>query len=164
MTVDTRAVTNRRTLRLASLDALLAEADRLAHAERSGSLTLLGNWSLGQMFGHLAAWTSFPYDGYPAGFKPPPAPVRVLFRLMRRKFIHGTLPVGMKIPHVEGGTYGTEPRSTDDGLSRLRNALTRLKSAAPQSPNPAFGPLTHQEWIELNLRHAELHLSFAVPG
>ena len=29
--------------------------------------------------------------------------------------------------------------------------------------HPIFGKLTHDEWIAINLRHAELHLGFQVP-
>jgi hypothetical protein len=29
--------------------------------------------------------------------------------------------------------------------------------------HPVLGKLTHEEWTQLHLRHAELHLSFAVP-
>ena len=53
--------------------------------------------------------------------------------------------------------------TVDEALARLRTALERLKSEAPQAPNVIFGPLTHNEWIALNLRHAELHLGFQVP-
>jgi hypothetical protein len=30
------------------------------------------------------------------------------------------------------------------------------------SANPSMGPLSHDEWIQVHLRHAELHLSFLV--
>jgi hypothetical protein len=30
----------------------------------------------------------------------------------------------------------------------------------PAGPNPVLGKLSHQDWIKLNLRHAELHQSF----
>ena len=36
----------------------------------------------------------------------------------------------------------------------------RLESQVPTRPNPLFVSLTHEEYIKLNLRHAELHLSF----
>jgi hypothetical protein len=53
--------------------------------------------------------------------------------------------------------------SRDDGISRYRAALERLAREAPTQPNVVFGPLTHDQWIKLNLRHAELHLSFCQP-
>jgi len=38
--------------------------------------------------------------------------------------------------------------------------MERLRAGPPARPNVIFGPLTHDEWIQLHLRHAELHLSF----
>ena len=66
----------------------------------------------------------------------------------------------MIIGRLPGGTVGLEELSTDDGLRRFREAFTRLRQTAPTKSNPVFGPLTHEQWIALNLRHAELHLSF----
>ena len=45
-----------------------------------------------------------------------------------------------------------------------KDAIVRLlRDNDPAKPNPVFGPLTHEQWIQLNLRHAELHLGFLVP-
>jgi hypothetical protein len=38
--------------------------------------------------------------------------------------------------------------------------MKRLDNEASAAPNVIFGPLTQAQWISLNLRHAELHLSF----
>ena len=53
--------------------------------------------------------------------------------------------------------------AADEGLRRYRAAMERLRATAPTIPNPVFGRLTHEQWIQLNLRHAELHLSFQIP-
>jgi hypothetical protein len=37
-----------------------------------------------------------------------------------------------------------------------------LKVEAPKNLNPIFGALTHEEWIKMNIGHANLHLSFFV--
>jgi hypothetical protein len=70
---------------------------------------------------------------------------------------------GVRIPGVSGGTLATEPMSLDEALPRMHRVMGRLKSEAPAAPNVIFGPLTHEEWIAVNLRHAELHLGFQVP-
>jgi len=41
--------------------------------------------------------------------------------------------------------------------------VARLQATTKRYPSPAFGPLTLEEWDQLHLRHAELHLSFFVP-
>ena len=67
---------------------------------------------------------------------------------------------GMRIGKLPGGTVGLDVLPAEEGLSRYRAAMERLRSTAPTIPNPVFGPLTHDQWIQLNLRHSELHLGF----
>ena len=70
------------------------------------------------------------------------------------------MPAGRHIPKIPGGTIGVEELSTDEGFSQLNEALARMKAAPSSTPHLLFGPLTHDEWINQHLRHAELHLSF----
>lgn len=160
--IDTSRVQGRRPLKFSTGQELLADAERLARAEGAGTLRILGNWTLGQAFGHLAAWTNYPFDGYPAELRPPWF-IKVILRLRKAKYLTQGLPSGVKIPNVAGGTAATEKIPTADGLSRLKRAWARLSISAPIAPNPIFGPMTHEEWIAVNLRHAELHLSFFLP-
>jgi hypothetical protein len=37
-----------------------------------------------------------------------------------------------------------------------------MKREAHREPHGFFGKLTHQQWDQLHMRHAELHLSFLV--
>src|SRR3954453_12686491 len=160
MVVDTGKVTGRRILQFESIDQLLAELDRLAAAERAGRLKRLGNWTLGQTFGHLATWTEYIYTGVPLN---PPFFIRWILRFQKRKFLVGPMPAGVKIPNVKGGTLGTDDLPLEEGLRRYRNVLQRLKVEEPTLPSPIFGKMTHGEVIALTLRHAELHLGFFVP-
>jgi hypothetical protein len=70
---------------------------------------------------------------------------------------------GVRIPGVAGGTLATDPVPLDERLGRFRRVLERLKAEAPTAPSPLFGPLTHEEPIAMNLRHAEVHLGFLIP-
>jgi len=155
--IDTSKVSNRRELRFNSIDDALAEIDRIAAAERAGKLRCVGNWSVGQVFNHLGTWAEFAYKPNPLK---PPLPIRLILRLMKKRFIKGPMKVGARIPGVTDGTLGAESCSLDDGYSRVQSAFRRLKDEAPTQPNVIFGPLSHEEWIQMNLRHAELHLSF----
>jgi hypothetical protein len=158
--VDTGKVPDRRTLRFESIDQVLAEVDRLVEAERAGRLRRLGNWSLGQTLGHLAAWAEYGYTGSPLKV---PFFIRWLLRLRKRKFLYGPMRAGVKIPGVEGGTLATDPVPLDEALQRFRAVMRRLQTEAPTAPNVVFGRLTHEESVAINLRHAELHLGFFVP-
>jgi hypothetical protein len=48
-----------------------------------------------------------------------------------------------------------------EAAERLRNAFHRLKRREQAfHDSPAFGPMSHDDRIVLNLRHAELHLGY----
>ena len=153
----------RRPLHFATVADALAEADRLAAADHCGLLEQRGNWTLGQALGHLATWANFAIDGYPPEVAHLPLLVRVIGRLLRNRVIRGPMMSGMRIGRLPNGTLATDVLPTDEGLRRFRAAYERLAIATPIPSNPAFGPLTHQQWIDLNLRHAELHLGFLAP-
>jgi hypothetical protein len=79
---------------------------------------------------------------------------------MKGRFLRGPMPVGARLPKVPGGTLGTEPIGMEEGLSKFRVNVARLKSERPKEIHPLFGPFSHQQWIDMHLRHAELHFSF----
>jgi hypothetical protein len=153
-------VQERRRLRFNTVDELRAEIDRVLAAERAGTLRPSGNWTAGQAFGHLATWINFAYDGYPMRV---PWFIRLLIRRKLKRYLAGEMDGGVRIPRVEGGTFGTEPLSTEEGATRLRAALDRMLREPARHDSPAFGKLPEAQRIELNLRHAELHLGFLHP-
>jgi hypothetical protein len=158
--VNTAKVANRRILRFDTIDPMMAEVDRLVAAAQAGRLKQLGNWTLGQTFGHLAGWSEFGYRPAPLN---PPFFIRWILRFRKQKFLYGPMRAGVKIPGVPGGTLVTEPMSLEEGLNRFRSIIQRVKAEPPTVPSPALGMLTHEESIALNLRHAELHLGFFIP-
>lgn len=158
--VDTASVTGCRELRFETVEEAIRDAERLVGAERAGRLRRLGNWTLGQALGHVAAWASYPYEGYPIT---PPWIVRVLGPLMKKRLLRGPLPRGYRLPGVAGGTYATEALDAGIAVDRYRAALRRLAATPPTRPNPVLGPLTPDEWLRLNLGHAALHQSYFIP-
>lgn len=158
--VKTANVTDRRKLRFNTIDEMMADASKIEAAHAAGALRHSGNWTPGQLFGHLATWIDYGFDGAPMRV---PWFVKLISRMMKKKFIRGSLEAGFKIPRVEGGTFGIEVLPFEEGMSRFRKSWARLQKAPPPEPNPVFGPLTHEEWIQLHLRHAELHMSFLHP-
>lgn len=160
--IDTKNVTDRRTLRFENFMEVLTDAELLAEAERQGTLRATGNWTLGQAIGHLAFWARAPLDGYP-NLPRPPWVIRVLMPLFKKNFLNKGLPAGVRIKGVPDGTYGIEPMATEEAIAQLLPAYDRLVREKPPSLNPVIGRMTHEEYIKLNLRHAELHLSFFHP-
>lgn len=161
--VNTKSVKEFRAVRLNSAKEVIAEAERIVASERAGTLRITGNWTVGQTFGHIATWIEFALDGYPPDVKPPALVKFVLRTFMKKKFLRGPMPRGVRIPGMPQGTLGTEPMTTEDGLARLRRAWERLSTTAPTVANPIFGVVPHDEWIAMNLRHTELHFGYLHP-
>lgn len=155
--VNTKSA-NRRKLRFESAVDLFAELDQIEAASQRGTLTTTGNWTAGQILSHLSAWIDYGYDGFP--ISPPPLPVRWLLKWMLPRMLSGGMTAGVKIPGVKGGTTGVDDAATEDALARYRAAVSRMLSEPAKYPSPAFGPLSEPDRIRLQLRHAELHLSF----
>lgn len=155
----TRCVNDRRTLRFDTIDDAIHEADRIANADASGRIRQLGNWTPGQCLGHVAAWIEYGYEGYP--LKQAPWFIRLFLAWRVKKYMQSGLPTGVRMPGVKAGTYGTEDMPTGEAAARFKTAFLRLRNGE-ESPydSPGFGPMSHDDRIALNLRHAELHLSF----
>ncbi len=161
-TVNTAKVADRRRLRFATVDDLLTDVDRIVAAEKGGTLRRTGNWTPGQVFGHIATWANYAYEGYP--FRPPWF-IRWILRKKKVAYLRDGMPAGVRIPKVPNGTFGTEAMSTDEGIKRLRLAMLRLKNGEPAKfDSPAWGKMPLEERIAMNLRHAELHMSFLHPA
>lgn len=158
MSVETKHVKDRRMLHFASIEESLRDAEMLVAAEREGRLVAMGNWTLGQALGHVAGWIGYALDGYPSDLRPAWY-MKIVAKLFKRRLMRG-LPAGMRLPGVEGGTKSIESLSAQEGLARLKGAWERLGKTAPTIENPLLGPLGHDEWIAMNLRHAELHQGF----
>jgi hypothetical protein len=157
--VDTRNVTSYRKLRFDSIDDCIAEVRRILAASAEGDLRSCGNWTPGQIIAHLASWIEYGYDGYPIGT--PPLFIRWIIRLRLRPMLRNGMPRGVRIPGVKDGTVGIEDMTTPKAGERLLNALKRLQEReVAKFDSPAFGRMSHDDRIQLNLRHAELHLGF----
>lgn len=149
----------RRELRFQSLAELSSELDRIEQAEQNGVLQTIGNWSPSQILGHLGAWIHYGWEGYP--MKPPPWFVRWFLRWQLPKMLEKGMPPGVRIPGIPGGTTATEEMDFGAALANLRNGIERLdRGEEALHHSPAFGPMSYQDRIRLNLRHAELHLGF----
>lgn len=151
--VNTKKVADRREVKYASLEEMLADAERLASVS---NVRTLGNWSHGQIYEHLARALDTSIDGSDMSF---PAPARWLMSLlMKKKFLYREIPAGFKVT----GKVIPNETSTEQGLASLRKAVARQQSESNRAIHPGFGHLTNAEWEAFHLRHAEMHMSFLV--
>jgi Protein of unknown function (DUF1569) len=156
MPVKTARVDGRRKLDYASFEEMLADADRLG----SGPVKVLGNWSAGQIFRHLAAAYNGSIDGFTITF---PWYFRVMAKLFKNKLLAGPMPAGFKLPSKGADTLEPAATSTEEGLADLHAAVARLEREPHRAYHPMFGELTNEQWNKVHLKHASMHMSFLVP-
>ncbi len=151
--INTKKVQGRRTVRYASLDELLADARSLAAAD----VRMLGNWSRGQIYEHLAMTLNSSIDGFDMSF---PAPLRLIMALfMKKKFLEREVPSGFSAPD----NFRPDDMPVEEGLASLEQAIVRQAAESKRAIHPGLGNLSRDEWTKFHLRHAEMHMSFIVP-
>jgi hypothetical protein len=156
MPVDTAKVEGRREVEYRSIEEVIADAERLS----SGPLKTLGNWSAGQIFRHLATAYNGSIDGFKSTF---PWFIRMMAGLFKKKLLSGAMPPGLRVPPKFAQEVMPEPTATEEGLAELRAAVARLQREPNRAKHPVFGELTKEEWNQIHLNHAKLHMSFLVP-
>ena len=151
---NTKQITGRRRVHLSTLDDILADAELLA----SGPIKAVGNWPPGQIFEHLARGYTLPLDGV---VLPIPFYVRWGARLMLGIFLRNGMPAGIKLDG-EAAEALVPPDSTETqtGLDDLRRGIALWKAKTIVPRHSVFGNISDEQWTQIHLRHAELHLSF----
>jgi len=151
----------RRELAFHCTGCLKEDLAKIEAAHRAGTLGTTGNWTPDENLDHVAVMWEFALDGFPPEAKIA-LPIRLLARLMKGSMTSGkTLPAGFKIPGNAAYMLPRPKCSFEDGLARLRKVLDRLDRGEQMTQrSPAFGVMTHDEWMRLHLGHAQLHLGF----
>lgn len=161
-TIDTKKA-ERRAVRYAGMDDLLADLDRIEAAHNAGTLRTTGNWSAGQIMKHSAALMEGALDGFKMG--PAPWPLRKIARFffLKKALTGAPPPPGYKTPKNSGFEPGDA--SFEEGIAALRRVAERVNAGERFThPSPLFEELTHEQWVTLGLGHASLHTSFIHPG
>ncbi len=160
--IDTRAVTGRRRLDFRSWDEVIAETASLGAAARAGALTTLGNWSLAEMFDHLANLLAVATGDLRFAA---PWPLRLLGRTIgRRMFLGRDFKPGMTLRGAAARLLPAEGVTLDAAEARLLGLLGRVRAGERlTASSPLLGPLTHEQWTDLQLRHFAHHYSFLRP-
>lgn len=158
--INTRKA-ERRELAFHCTGCLKEDLVRIEAAERAGTLRTTGNWTAGEILDHVAKTVEFSIDGFPPEIRVV-WPIRVIARLMKGRVTSGkTLSAGFKLPKESAAFLPSPGASTADGIARMRRVLDRLDGGARCThASPAFGALSHDEWMRLHLGHAQLHLGF----
>ncbi len=148
------ATTTRRRVRYASIEEVVAEAERAV----SANAPTTGNWSLGQILEHLAISNEKAIDGF--GFSAP-WPVRTIGRLVvKKRLLQKGLTPGFKLSPKAAAVLVPGETDAAAALEHLHKSVERLKTEEKRAPHPFLGPMTIEEGNQMCLRHAELHMSF----
>ena len=158
MYVETKNVQKRRKLTFHSIDEVVADAERLV---TSPNTKMLGNWPLDQLLTHLTLAMNGSVEGISAKA---PWYVRLLSPLIKRRIFKHGMSAGFRLPKEVEKEFFPPAASIQEAFEKFRTAAKRIQTERMTSPHPVFGKLTQDEWMKLHLRHAELHLSFAIPG
>ncbi|MCB9847896.1 MAG: DUF1569 domain-containing protein [Phycisphaeraceae bacterium] len=153
---------SRREVRYQGFDDILKDLDRLEAADREGVLIRHGNWTLGQNTHHLADTMEQSLDGFRFTS---PLPLRVLFRILRPMVLSRPFPKGIKLTGSAATLIPDTSITSEQGLGELRRQIQRVQDGERfTQASPIFGKLSHEQWVNLHLKHAELHLGFLDPG
>jgi Protein of unknown function (DUF1569) len=166
VTVDTGRIGGRRPIRLPTLDDLALEADRVVAAAAAGSVRPLGNWSPAQVLWHIGRLMECSFDGFPFRYRRGPTWITRLFRLLAwRWLIALAFRPGFQNP-PEAATLEPEPSvSLVEATAYLKRQIARVRAGERMTQECSVeGPYTHDQWVYIHLRHAELHLSFLAVG
>lgn len=151
----------RRDLAFNSLDEILTDV----HALPAEGLTATGNWTPAENVEHISRAIGFCTHGYPEG--KPPALQRIfattIFKLFSGKLLTMKLKPGYKFP---GGLDYFAPEkgvAWEEAVRRLEQNIADAKTHKMTHDSPVAGHLSHEQWVQLHCRHAELHLSFIHP-
>jgi hypothetical protein len=159
--VDTRLVGNRRRVRLQTLDDLEAEIERLTAAAAAGKVRPLGNWSPAQVLWHVGRFMEPSIDSFPFRYRRGPQWLVWLFRRVAwRWLIAKAFRPGFKNP-PEAALEPSPSVSLAEAAAYLRQQIGRIRSGERMTQAcSAEGPYSHEQWVYIHLRHAELHLGF----
>ena len=152
----------RRTLKFASLRDAVADAENLL----ARGYEQTGQWTLGQVTGHLTDWLSYPIDGFPRV----PLLIQPMLWMMKvtvgkpklKKYLSDqSFPAGK--PTIPQSVPAATSQDAE-GVAKFRAAVDRfLAHTGPLIPSPLFGAMTKETGEQLQCVHSAHHLSFLVP-
>ena len=165
MTVNTAKAT-RRPLQFKCLGCLRAELDRIDAAHRAGTLAHTGNWTPAQVLDHCAVLWEAALDG---GQPPAPFIARLFGRFMKGSLLKpegGSMKPGFILPKDAAHLLPRAGVTMPEAMARIRKVVSRLDAGERMThPSAWLGPMTHDEWLRLNLNHTQMHAGFITyPG
>jgi hypothetical protein len=160
--IDTGRVRNRRPVHLKTIDDLAAEVERVVAAANAGRIHPLGNWSPAQMLWHIGKLIEFSFDGFSWRYRRGPLWLtRPLRFLAWRWLIRMAFRPGFRNPPEATALEPAAGLAFEEAAAYLRHQIERIRRGEKMTQESAVeGPYSHEQWVYIHLRHAELHLSY----
>lgn len=154
MTVKTKKVADRRTLRFGRMSEILVDINSFDNP----SVTACGNWTPAQIVQHLARTIKVSLDGTSNRV---PFIMRMFASLVKSSTLNKPMKPGFSLPksiiEFKPDDNVTWEKAVEDFTAQIR----RIENGDRMNkPSPAFGELSHEQWEQLHCRHSEMHLSF----
>jgi hypothetical protein len=149
----------RRPLKLETLDAAIAEIDRL-HA---AGYERVAQWDLARTCDHLTVMMRMSLDGFPPELRFSWPARTFLAPFVRWSIIGiGWMPPRIPVPHVSMDPR--EPRAEQTAVSHCVATLREVRDRdEPFYASPLLGRLSPDQWRRFHLVHAQHHLTFLLP-
>lgn len=145
----------RRKLHFHTMRDILDDVETLT----SGPVESLGKWTPAQNIEHIRLLILIAHRG--VDFKMP-LPFRVIGKVFKGYFLKAPFRAGFKTVDI------FEPPAEitmQEAVTAFREEMAIAdRPGAMSHPSPLLGTMTHEQWVQLHCRHAELHLSFLVPA
>ncbi len=147
----------RRTIQFETMQDILDDVERLAEQGMHSS----GNWSPGQILGHVADAIRQSIDGYEV--IAPERSRRIAARGLETLLAEG-FPTGIALEGEMARYIPAEGETLHDAMPNLRAVIGRLDTAQMEAVHPFLDKMDHGQWTRFHCRHAELHFSFLHPA
>ena len=144
------------------LSRLTDEADRIVLAAAAGKVRSLGNWSPSQVLWHIGRLIELSFDGFPFRYERGPRWLLPVLRLLSwRWLIALAFRPGFRNP-PEATVLEPDPSlPLEEAAAYIRQQVARIRCGEQMTQECSVdGPYSHEQWVYIHLRHAELHLSF----
>jgi hypothetical protein len=160
--IETRRVAGRRPVHFQTINELAAEVDWVTAAVAAGNVRPLGNWSPAQILWHIGRLIELSFDGFPFRYRRGPVWITRLLRLLAwRRLIALAFRAGFHNPPAAALLEPDPSLSLEDAAAYLRQQMGRIFNGEQMTQECSVeGSYTHEQWVYIHLRHAELHLSF----
>jgi len=157
MSVNTKTAP-RRELHFDSMQQVLDDAESVTSQPHETT----GNWSSGQIITHVGELIDVSLHGTDAKM---PLPLRVMGRLLRPWLLSRPIKPGLTIPKAMRPKFTPPPDvPLDQAMERFRVLCKQANEPGTMTHrSPLLGPMSHDDWVKMHCRHAELHFSFIQP-